>query len=633
MTEIFKNCAIFIRQSGLWEQFFALIHLALSLNISGTAFNDSSKYYSKENNETLIEYEELILKSGLPLNEIWLRIEKLRSAYNFLPCIGTKVSSDPQRMVLNEDICHYIFPLMNQNYNFDLFILILKLLKYPFKSSLFENSSFFHQEIHEYDSIEDILTTFLELKRDSTMDMILFSIVKEMNIAPSYINSNIAYETYQNVLFEILLSGAMCFNTKQNQIVFMLYMQLERILIVLQKLSSKQELSKEFKKNVKSRIKKAIKNLNYQSNILVYNEYGLIEYEMDGFLVAESIFMQTIQQNFVDTNDFTNICLSYVEILLIEKHQEKALEILTGLALGKVSFEKEVTTIQSTKKLICLQKLNDLLDTLIDIELKTDNFDTEDYFVQNRLLLAIKTKFYYIAMVKSVTETVKELNLVIRKFPEMNQKHKFIRENNYQMVAFIVQNILSSSNKLLMDVIKQGLKEFPYNITLIKLFVTQISYSWMHIRLTMSKNLCTNSLIFMIAACRYRCALFHLQNKTHDSVGSLLISDIDVSEETYMKRILNILLDVTEKSSSIRQNALVWRFYLRALFDVNSNSTLIKCKNKLYEALDVCPWNKALYLDGAFFSPQELSSLMDLIIEKHLRIHAIPEELEILRSD
>lgn len=41
---------------------------------------------------------------------------------------------------------------------------------------------------------------------------------------------------------------------------------------------------------------------------------------------------------------------------------------------------------------------------------------------------------------------------------------------------------------------------------------------------------------------------------------------------------------------------------------------------------------QALYLDGTVYVPQELAHLQDLIIEKQLRIYAMPEELEILRN-
>lgn len=38
-------------------------------------------------------------------------------------------------------------------------------------------------------------------------------------------------------------------------------------------------------------------------------------------------------------------------------------------------------------------------------------------------------------------------------------------------------------------------------------------------------------------------------------------------------------------------------------------------------------------MDGTVYVPQELPHIQDLIIEKQMRIYAIPEELEILRDN
>lgn len=38
-------------------------------------------------------------------------------------------------------------------------------------------------------------------------------------------------------------------------------------------------------------------------------------------------------------------------------------------------------------------------------------------------------------------------------------------------------------------------------------------------------------------------------------------------------------------------------------------------------------------MDGTVYVPQELPHIQDLIIEKQLRLYALPEELEILRDD
>jgi hypothetical protein len=42
---------------------------------------------------------------------------------------------------------------------------------------------------------------------------------------------------------------------------------------------------------------------------------------------------------------------------------------------------------------------------------------------------------------------------------------------------------------------------------------------------------------------------------------------------------------------------------------------------------------QALYIDAAKLIPEELPQVQDLIIEKELRLHVTPEELDILRGE
>lgn len=41
---------------------------------------------------------------------------------------------------------------------------------------------------------------------------------------------------------------------------------------------------------------------------------------------------------------------------------------------------------------------------------------------------------------------------------------------------------------------------------------------------------------------------------------------------------------------------------------------------------------QALYLDAVKFLPEELPEVQDLLIEKELRLHTTPEEIEVLRD-
>lgn len=167
MLRLFQSVCLFLRQSGLSEQFFAVIQLMLNLNISNSP--DLKKMYSSPElqNKFLIEYEELVLQSELPMNELWWRIEKLRSICNFLPVINAHsaspddIASDPQRFVFNEDVFGFSFPIQNLAYKFDFLMMTLNLLKYPFMNKQSIKHELFNQELYEMECGVAFLSTLL----------------------------------------------------------------------------------------------------------------------------------------------------------------------------------------------------------------------------------------------------------------------------------------------------------------------------------------------------------------------------------------------------------------------------------------------------------------------------------------
>lgn len=159
------------------------------------------------------------------MNEIWLRIEKLRQNYNFLPCPSTSNYSDPQRIVFNEDICYFIYPLANKENCFALIIIILRLLKIPFLStSSLRNRFLFDasQNLSEFDAIEDILGVCLHkttsLFVDSlNFDLTLYELVKEMILGPSFLSANIGHEIYLKTIVDILTLCSECYQSDERK--------------------------------------------------------------------------------------------------------------------------------------------------------------------------------------------------------------------------------------------------------------------------------------------------------------------------------------------------------------------------------------------------------------------------------
>lgn len=73
---------------------------------------------------------------------------------------------------------------------------------------------------------------------------------------------------------------------------------------------------------------------------------------------------------------------------------------------------------------------------------------------------------------------------------------------------------------------------------------------------------------------------------------------------------------------------LFWRLLLQA----NSLRDSEEIKNTFYRSVEKCPWVKILYYEAAKILPGDLPEIQDLLVEKELRLHITPEELEILRE-
>lgn len=82
--------------------------------------------------------------------------------------------------------------------------------------------------------------------------------------------------------------------------------------------------------------------------------------------------------------------------------------------------------------------------------------------------------------------------------------------------------------------------------------------------------------------------------------------------------------------SEIYRNALLWRCFFRCLCKQRVPNELKK--KWLYAALDVCPWNKSLYLEGAILVPEMSKQLQDILIEKQMRLRTVEEEILVLKG-
>lgn len=584
MMELFKRTALFLRQAGLMEQFFVIIHLMLSINVNVEVENIF--YANNESqNPHLLEFEDLVLQCNLPMPELWFRIETLRSICNFLPVRINDDSQmeDPQRYVFNEDVCQLVNPLRNQKaYNFDLFVMILKLIKYPI--------SYGDVEEREIECGMHFLSVLLlNLPPISeNFNKVFYNVLKDVNVSPNFLNFNIEYEPYLECLMKLIEASSKVFNDRQNIILLILWLRLQRLAIKVDQLKSQAEGKTEElnSKSIKKRVKNILKSSKYQNDLKILCEYALIELALGDEKSCFNILNMAIEAAKTDSElNFYQITMEFCELKLIRNCHADCLERLTSLTDGSV------LEFLSTK----LSELNE----------NESADEIEDFFLPKSLKFElIRAKVFYLALKKSKRAALEEILTQI-------DKESHIRQKLYELYVLIFHLKFNTEGHLenhrqYMATVARALEEFPKNIFIMHILASHTSLRWFDLRKLL------------------------LKTPTNESIFYLYIASKCGEDESkiYQQRIFNTIDGLVERYTIGISSILTWRLYLRAAF----NYDFSKCRRILYGALDKYPMVKSFYLDGSRYLSEDLSQLHDLIVEKGIRIHSLIEELEILRS-
>lgn len=574
---------------------------------------------SESDQDLLIEFEEVVLSSGLPMNEIWLRVEKLRTNFYFLPCPTGFTCSDPQRMVFNEDVCQFIYPLNGRENSLKLVFIILRLLKVPLVSY---GDRFKEREESEWDSIEDILPVFLQrnFTNDSAFDTILWDLVKELNTGPSYFTSQIGHNLYSKAVLEMLVLLTSCFTGVEKMVLSLIWLRFERLLVVMARREGK--LTEEGKKKSRGKFKKFLKMEDNRNEINYYVEYAGLEYDLGNGEAAVGVLESSYNQGIgsgLSNKDKFHICVALVEIHLAEARLIEAVNVLVCLGTGSSLGEP----VADGKKLIALAALRRNLDAITAIEVTVEVMEEEQFHLPDFLINSIKCMVYMETLVKGKSQAIKtisELRGVFRDYL-INLRHNFIRESLFELQVVVKGLVIpKESVTLSWRDFEEALGEFPHNLFIIKRLVNCKGLLWYKMKTLAMKSHSFATVIFLVASVRH---WYSEAVQEEEAENQNLLA--------HKYRVRSLLHEVVHKDDRLKKNAILWRLYLRILFELENS--LDQCKNALFSALDECPWNKSLYLDGAVFVPQELTQIQDLIIEKQLRIYALPEELEILRKE
>lgn len=628
LSGLFSSCSLFLRQSGSSEKFFALLTLALDLNFGTDKFG---RLRVNTNEQILIEYEELILASGLPMTELWLRIEQLRQNFYFLPCAPNE-TTDSYRIVSNKDICYYIYPLSEQRNVTHLVLIILRLLKIPLPNSHPIRAAVFglcdsngRDNYCDFDAIEEMAAFFLGrtiLKPCELFNDILWSMIRELSNGPSYITTHIGHETYTKYLNEILLACASCYAIDDPQtipirdVLIVLLVRLEHIVILFDVFMNKWTDDKD--KKYRSKMKNIMRHENNRNCASFYVEYAKIEYSLGRVESAENVLLATLSQMNPSTKsndkyaevEYWTAAISYIEMLMAEQLLDKCKSVVMALAFNVSIDSATITTIEANESNYseALKQLQERKNELCaSCERWTDTAMQAIECIQpNYTICVIKAYVYYLLLWRASKEAIiSEISAMLESFKGAGGQGTFVRENLYELAANVMRYRLDGSNedqavleKRIWPLIKDGACEFSGNVVLLQFLVTTESQPWYHIRSTLFDRKSPIALIVLAIGAQlrykqYAMSLLATNTNAPDNLQHILAISAGLQdlEKAYKARVLNIFRESTEQNEATRKCSLLWRMYLNSLFEsLNSEGR----SEIILKGLNECPWNKVI---------------------------------------
>lgn len=465
------QCGLFLRQSGLWEQLWTLMQLYLELNLSS---DDKNKFKVTIgiNDKQIIELEEVILESQLPIHELWLRVEKIRESCHWIPYNGAQPCEDPQRVVFIDDLTDLIHPITSTGNTFRLTIMILTLLKIPLLPCR-------HSTIKELgldyvpwalDTIETLYPVFFPLYPVDLHNEYILKDAQKLAVGPQYIKTHPGQEEYLEFLTNLMKNCAdSLLGESERNAVYIWWLRFERLLIVLNKQNKFNfKMPAGRQKRVKSCIKEFLKKGENRSNVLFYREYALIEYELGNFDTACNILLTAMSMQstnctiveILDQKERSEMCSLYrtlIELFLTEKNEEKAIEHLVTLITGS----------NNSNHTDCLEKYKNVITELFQEEQK--NISPSEHFLPDYQTDLIICYGWFLFLTRNYLEAGTMVETILNKLEDDALLRKEILMEWYVTIFYKTCTETNGAGMygLFHDTLNRALNMFPNNLYLL----------------------------------------------------------------------------------------------------------------------------------------------------------------------
>lgn len=478
------QCGLFLKQAGLFEQLWTLLSLYLDLNLFQNRYDIKVNIDEKQ----LLEYEETVLQSNLPLHELWLRIEKLRECYHFVPIsIGAEdTEKDPQRIVFPNDVSELIHPITMPGNNFKLTATILTLLKIPLLPCRHDTMKKLGIDYVPWslDSVEFLLPVFFSMYGIDTTNKYLLKYTQRLAVGPQYLKNLPCKEEYLQFVVDIVKNCADSLSGNGKIAMTVWWFRFMRLLVILGK-TEEYTMSVTFRNCLKTNVKSLLAKEENRTNDVYFVEYALLNYEQGNVVNARNVLFKVIGLNFhkksigdvKDVNEKGN--MSHVYRILIEmtvnESKVECLKYLLCFVLGKDINDlpeiNDASLKEAGMKFKHLHLLNDF-----------DNFDTnlsvEEHFLPNYFANFIICYGWFLYLTDGAVKCGVMLEDLITTLNDKYVELIYNEEIVYEFyVSIMYRNCLDNCGmfKLLDEILYRAIERCPNNIFILSILLKKQS--------------------------------------------------------------------------------------------------------------------------------------------------------------
>ncbi|XP_075700483.1 nuclear exosome regulator NRDE2 [Rhinoderma darwinii] len=586
------------------------------------------------------EEEEIDIKDkSRPRSEIWLNVESAREARHWIPWRPDPAKKqteedceDPERQVLFDDIGPSMFKISSAELKFQLVLSFLQFLGVPCDSRAPPTSFYLYlDDASIFDHIpfyERMLTSHeLPLSGVGAVGHLV-----TMRRGRAQIGQCKEGERFIQDVFQSAMS---CITVEEKMKLSVCWLQYEiaKVVRCLQE-KNKKKLKSQGKRS-KRLAKGLLKEKANRSSLALWKEYALLEWLLGNTEEARKVFDAAIGlagSRGLKDQQLRSLCLLYAELEAETGAQpgyeagSRAVHILTSLA-----DRSPYVPYTGSAPAVSVLKARKSYERALEDSLKQS---ADPALVALTGCLAL---FQYLTVgidsaVAVFLQVSDSLALPAGECDEAQGSWSPL-----QAIAVMHTNLLKYHMKVgvyprapLREALMAALRLYPHNVTLWKSYIQSEGKS----------HNCNKARRFIDGVRRASDALepYLFAIKTEEDRKKLLESvqrgdtgDVHaVMPETGLSNRIKALFErglATERGAHC---LLLWRMYLCFMVSQGHQD---RSQGLFYKAVQSCPWAKVLYLDAVEYFPDRLQEIIDLMIEKELRVRLPLEELDLLLED